>query len=86
MLVFRKNLMDVIIHSPDSFSIEVLIRNLLNLRFNNISSELIRFLHLIESDVIFQLRQTQSRHNKRNLLEANRVIKEINAEIKFNRV
>lgn len=85
MLAFRKNLMDIIIHSPDRFSLEVLIRDSLNLRFSNISSELTRFLQLMESDVIFQLRQTQSRQKERNLLEANRVIKEINAEIKLNR-
>lgn len=84
MLAFRKNLMDIIIQSPDSFSIEVLIRDSMNRRFKDTTRELKLFLQLLESDLVFQLNQSHNPDKLRNLLEAHRVIKEINVEARHS--
>ncbi len=75
MLMFKKNLMEVILQSPDSLTIEPLMGDLMQSRFKGTNSELTRFLHLLESDVNFQLRQNHSKEKLRNLMEALRVIK-----------
>jgi hypothetical protein len=77
MLALRINLMEVILQSPDSNTIEKLVGESLNHRFENMPSELSRFIKLFESDLMFQLRQNPSNKKERNLMETQRVLREI---------
>lgn len=77
MLALRINLMEVILQSPNSHTIEALIRESLNHRFEKMPNEFSRFVRLFESDLIFQLQQNPSDKKERNLKETQRVIRGI---------
>lgn len=75
MLTFRKNIIDIILQSPDTGSIESMLYNSMQCRFEKRTNFKSRFIQWLESDLNFHLRQSHSEKEQRNLIEALRVIK-----------
>lgn len=77
MLTFRKDIIDKILQSSDSSSIEAMLRSSMESKFENKSNLLRRFVKYLESDINFHLRQDHSKKEQRNLMEALHAIRRI---------